>query len=204
MNAQARAPASVAEVVSWRVEGDLHRLTGAALTARARRVAGTLAAAGLTRGDVVAMLAWNGHRAVELALACAGAGIRLAVLDPCRHPDAIARSRVEAAARIVFFDLSFMPVVENIALRLAVAPRFVALAGPADMPGPAAIPDLLCYEALVASAPEGLACATRAPALFSLRPDDVVLAAAPMSGPEGSARVRAAAVRSTRCSPAKA
>lgn len=192
MNAPVRAPHPIAEIVSRRVEGDLHRLTGAELAARARRVAGALAAAGLARGDGVAALAWNGHRAVELALACGGAGIRLAALDPGRHPDAVVGVLDEAAPRFVFFDLSFMPFVESVAPRLAPAPRFVALAARADMPGPSAIPDLLCYEDLVGDAPEAVASAPAvAEARFALRPGDVVLAAAPMFEREGCDLVRA-------------
>ena len=70
------------EVVSRRVEGDLHRCSRAELTARARRVANALAAAGMAPGDGVATLAWNGHRHVELAFAACGSGAILHALDP--------------------------------------------------------------------------------------------------------------------------
>ena len=70
------------EVVSRRVEGDLHRCSRAELTARARRVANALAAAGIVPGDRVATLAWNGHRHVELAFAACGSGAILHALDP--------------------------------------------------------------------------------------------------------------------------
>ena len=70
------------EVVSRRVEGDLHRCSRAELTARARRVANALAAAGVVPGDGVATLAWNGHRHVELAFAACGSGAILHALDP--------------------------------------------------------------------------------------------------------------------------
>ena len=77
------------EVVSHRVEGDLHRCGRAGLTARARRVANALAAAGLVPGDRVATLAWNGHRHVELAFATCGSGAIVHALDPRLHPDRI-------------------------------------------------------------------------------------------------------------------
>jgi fatty-acyl-CoA synthase len=198
MDAPARAPHPRAEIVSRRVEGDLHRLTGAELVARVRRVAGALAAAGLAPGEAVAAIAWNGHRHVELALACAAGGIRIASLDP-GQPNAIVRVADEACARLVFFDLSFMPLVESIASRLALARAFVALAGRADMPGPPAIPSLLCYEELVDDAAEVAASAPAIPtARFDLRPEDVVLAGAPMFDRDGSDLVRAALAEPVR------
>ena len=68
------------------------------------------------------------------------------------HPDRIVRIADDARVRIVFFDLSFMPLVEEIAPRLATATTFVALTDRANMPAPATIWDLLCYEDVVAAA----------------------------------------------------
>src|SRR5215471_13690406 len=50
------------EIVSRRVEGDLHRQTYRQLGERARRMANALAARGMRFGDRVATLAWNGYR----------------------------------------------------------------------------------------------------------------------------------------------
>jgi fatty-acyl-CoA synthase len=200
MDGLAFAPPLVGEIVSRRVEGDLHRLSGIALTARVRRLAGALAAAGLRPGDRVAALAWNGHRAVELALVCAASCARLVAVDPEQHPDAIVRLADEAGARILFFDLSFMPLVESIAPRLAAARCSVALAGAADMPGPAAIPDLCCYEAMLDGEPQASACALPAndAARFAICPEDVVLVAEPMHRRDGADLVGAALLSPAR------
>jgi 3-(methylthio)propionyl---CoA ligase len=125
---------------------------GAEPTARSRRVANALDAAGVVPGDSVATLAWNGHRHVELAFAACGSGAILHALDPRLHPDRIVRIADDARVRIVFFDLSFMPLVEEIAPRLAAATTFVALTDRTNMPVPATIWDLLCYEDIVAEA----------------------------------------------------
>ena len=140
------------EVVSHRVEGDLHRCSRAELTARARRVANALAAAGLAPGDRVATLAWNGHRHVELAFATCGSGAIVHALDPRLHPDRIVGIADDARVRMLFFDLSFMPLVEEISPRLAAATTFIALTNRANMPVPATIRDLLCYEDVIAGA----------------------------------------------------
>ena len=50
------------EVVSRRVEGDVHRYTWGGVANRARQVANALDARQLAQGDRVATLAWNGYR----------------------------------------------------------------------------------------------------------------------------------------------
>jgi fatty-acyl-CoA synthase len=53
------------EIVSRRVEGDIHRYTYRDLAAR-RQLANALDAAGVPAGDRVATLAWNGYRHMEM------------------------------------------------------------------------------------------------------------------------------------------
>lgn len=148
------AARSGGEIVSYRVEGDLHRLTRAELAARARRLAGALAGAGLVAGDHIATLAWTGHRHLEIAFAAGGSGVIAQALDPGLHPDAIVRAALGSGARMVFFDLTFMPLIEEIAPRLPAATSFVALTDRAGMPIPPAEARLVCYEDLLAGAPD--------------------------------------------------
>ena len=54
------------EIVSRRVEGDIHRNTCKDLATRSRRMAKALAALGVENVDRVATLAWNGYRHMEL------------------------------------------------------------------------------------------------------------------------------------------
>ena len=75
------------EVVSRRVEGDLHRYTIRELAARTRRLANALARHGIGASDRVATLAWNGYRHFELYYAVSGAGAVLHTLNPRLHPD---------------------------------------------------------------------------------------------------------------------
>src|SRR5256885_8638221 len=55
-----------AEIVSRRVEGDIHRYTYRDLARRSRQLANTLDGLGLQPGDRVASLAWNGYRHMEI------------------------------------------------------------------------------------------------------------------------------------------
>ena len=54
------------EIVSRRVEGDIHRTNYKALATRSRQVANALDALKLAFSDRVATLAWNGYRHMEL------------------------------------------------------------------------------------------------------------------------------------------
>ena len=54
------------EVVSRRVEGDIHRTTYKDVARRARQVANALDGLKLAFSDRVATLAWNGYRHLEL------------------------------------------------------------------------------------------------------------------------------------------
>ena len=77
------------EIVSRRVEGDLHRTTYRDVAVRARRMANALAALGIGMSDRVATLAWNGYRHLELYYAVSGSGAVLHTVNPRLHPDQI-------------------------------------------------------------------------------------------------------------------
>jgi len=137
------------EIVSRRVEGDLHRTTYRALGQRARQLANALAALGVAHGDRVATLAWNGYRHMELYYAVSGSGAVLHTLNPRLHPDQVRWIVDHAEDRVLCFDLSFLPLVEAIAPHVSTVKAFVAMTDRARMPASSTIPNLLCYEDLL-------------------------------------------------------
>jgi fatty-acyl-CoA synthase len=139
------------EVVSRRVEGDIHRMTYRELAARSRRMANALAGLRIKSGDRVATLAWNGHRHMELYYAVSGSGAVLHTLNPRLHPDQVVYIADHAEDQVLFFDLTFLPLVEAIAHRVKTIKTFVAMTDRAHMPAESKIPNLLCYEELVAA-----------------------------------------------------
>jgi acyl-CoA synthetase (AMP-forming)/AMP-acid ligase II len=143
------------EVVSRRVEGDVHRMTFRDLANRSRRMANALAALGVQSGERVATLAWNGHRHLELYYAVSGSGSVLHTLNPRLHPDQVVWIADHAEDQVLFFDLTFLPLIEAIAPRVKTIRAFVAMTDAAHMPAATGIPNLLCYEDLVEkSSPE--------------------------------------------------
>jgi acyl-CoA synthetase (AMP-forming)/AMP-acid ligase II len=137
------------EIVSRRVEGDIHRTTYRELGRRARRLANALQALGIGFGDRVATLAWNGYRHLELYYAVSGSGAVLHTLNPRLHPDQVVWIADHAEDQVLFFDLSFLPLIEAIAPRVKTIKAFVVMTDRARLPAQSAIPNLLCYEDLV-------------------------------------------------------
>jgi 3-(methylthio)propionyl---CoA ligase len=137
------------EIVSRRVEGDIHRCTYRDLAARSRRMAKAIAALGVKPGDRVATLAWNGYRHMELYYAVSGSGAVLHTLNPRLHPDQVVYIADHAEDQVLFFDTTFLPLVEAVASRLKTVQKFVAMTDRAHMPKESKIAGLLCFEDLV-------------------------------------------------------
>jgi len=147
-----------AEIVSKTVEGAgkdgtgaVHRYTYREANARAKRVAQALAALGVKAGDRVGTLAWNGYRHYELYYGVSGSGAILNTVNPRLFPEQIAYICNHAENAVLFFDLTFLALVEKVAPSLTSVKRYVLMSDRAHMPAKTAIPGLLCYEELVAA-----------------------------------------------------
>jgi acyl-CoA synthetase (AMP-forming)/AMP-acid ligase II len=139
------------EIVSRRLEGDLHRYTYRDCHQRARRAAHALQGLGVKMGDRVATLAWNGYRHMEIYYAVSGSGAVLHTINPRLHPDQIAYIANHAEDQYLFFDLTFLPLIEAVAAQCTTVKGFVLMTDRDRMPLETKIPHLLCYEDLIAS-----------------------------------------------------
>ncbi|WP_233873395.1 3-(methylthio)propionyl-CoA ligase [Paraburkholderia adhaesiva] len=138
------------EIVSRRVEGDIHRYRYQDLAQRARRMANALASLGIAPGERVGTLAWNGYRHMELYFAVSGSGSVLHTLNPRLHADQLVYIIEHAHDRVVFFDLTFLPLIESVAPRVTSPKFFVAMCDRAHMPNDHSLGSrLLCYEDLI-------------------------------------------------------
>jgi 3-(methylthio)propionyl---CoA ligase len=137
------------EVVTRRVEGDIHRCTYRQVAARSRQMAKALAALGVKTSDRVATLAWNTYRHLELYYGVSGSGAVLHTINPRLHPDQIVYIADHAEDQVLFFDLTFLPLVQAVAGRCKTIKHFVAMTDRAHMPAEAKVANLLCFEELV-------------------------------------------------------
>ena len=144
------------EIVSRTVEGGIHRYTYADAGVRARRVANVLKGQGIVLGDTVATLAWNGYRHFELYYGISGIGAVMHTINPRLFPDQIAWIANHAEDKALFFDLTFLPLVEAIAPQLATCKVLVVMTDAAHMPKGSRLANLLCYEDLLAGASDQL------------------------------------------------
>ncbi|MFU8833932.1 long-chain fatty acid--CoA ligase [Roseovarius autotrophicus] len=138
-------------IVSARVEGDLHRQSYAQTLARAAGLAHALTALGMRTGDRVATLAWNGHRHVEMYYAISGMGAVCHTINPRLSREQLLYIIHHAGDRLLFLDLTFIPLIESLLSNLPEGLRFVILTDRAHMPETTL--DALCYEELLSAQP---------------------------------------------------
>jgi acyl-CoA synthetase (AMP-forming)/AMP-acid ligase II len=141
------------EIVSRRVEGDLHRYTYKDAAARSRQVANALDTLSLGFGDRVATLAWNGYRHFELYFGVSGSGRVLHTINPRLHPDQIAWIVNHAEDQVLCFDLSFLPLVQTVHARCPTIRHYVAMCDADKLPTDSGVPGLISYEAWMGAQP---------------------------------------------------
>jgi fatty-acyl-CoA synthase len=138
------------EIVSRRVEGDIHRYTYAQCEQRARRMASALTHLGAQPGERVATLAWNGYRHVEIYYAAGGMGSVVHTINPRLHPEQLAWIVNHAGDRFFAFDITFLPIIEAIAPHCPQVKAWIAMVDADRQPVSDKIPNLLNYETLMA------------------------------------------------------
>lgn len=135
------------EIVSRRVEGDIHRSSWRQIASRARQVANALDQEQLIFSDRVATLAWNGYRHLELYYGVSGSGRVLHTINPRLHPEQIAWIANHAEDQILCFDLTFLPLVQAVHAKCSTVKKWIALCDADKLPADSGIPNLVSYEA---------------------------------------------------------
>ena len=138
------------EIVSRTVEGPLHRYTYADAAVRAKKLAQALRRLGIGDGDRVATLAWNGYRHFELYYGVSGMGAVCHMVNPRLFSGQISYILNHAEDKIVFADLTFVQLLEEIAPEATSVKAFVVMTDEANMPD-TSLPNVHCYETLLAA-----------------------------------------------------
>ena len=138
------------EIVSRRVEGDIHRYTYRDLAARSRQLANALDKQGLAFSDRGASLAWNGYRHMEMYFGVSGSGRVLHTINPRLHPEQIAWIINHAEDQVLCFDMSFLPLVQAVHAKCPTVKKWVALCDADKLPADTGVPGLISYEAWIA------------------------------------------------------
>ncbi|MFE3837195.1 long-chain-fatty-acid--CoA ligase [Pseudogemmobacter sonorensis] len=136
------------EIVYREVDDSLCRYTYRDAHRRMKKLANALVRRGIRPGDRVATLAWNTHRHLELYYGISGIGAVLHTVNPRLFREQIRFIINHAENRVLFFDLSFLEMIEDLASELTTIETFVALAPRAALPD-SALP-LVSYEDFIA------------------------------------------------------
>jgi 3-(methylthio)propionyl---CoA ligase len=139
------------EIVSRRVEGDLHRYTYRDAARRCRQLANALDAIGLAAGERIGTLAWNGYRHFELYYGVAGSGRVVHTINPRLSPAQIVWIVNHAGDRMLCFDMSFLPIIKAVWRQCETVSQWVALCDADSLPADTGIEGLVSYDGMLAS-----------------------------------------------------
>jgi 3-(methylthio)propionyl---CoA ligase len=141
------------EIVSVRIEGDIHRTTYRETAKRVAQLAHGLKKIGVQEGDRVATLAWNGYRHFELYYGISGIGSVCHTINPRLSAEQMIYIVNHAEDRLLFVDLTFVPIIEKLREHLPADLRVVIMTDRAHMPE-TSLEDVLCYEEILDGEPE--------------------------------------------------
>lgn len=143
------------EIVSRAVEGPIHRTTYAEIDRRTRALADACGKRGIGTGSIVATMAWNTWRHLEVWYGLMGLGAIVHTLNPRLFEDQLVYIVSHAGDRWVFVDLTFVPLFERLQDRMPRIESFVILTGRDHMPAKTSLRNPVCYEDLIASGSDG-------------------------------------------------
>jgi acyl-CoA synthetase (AMP-forming)/AMP-acid ligase II len=137
------------EIVTRTTEGPIHRYNYGEAERRMRQLAKGLKRLGVAFGDRVATIAWNNYRHFELYFAVSGIGAVCHTINPRLFADQLQYIVNHAEDKVVFIDLTFVPIAEKMAGSWTSPRHYVIMTDRAHMPE-TTLPGALCYEELVA------------------------------------------------------
>lgn len=140
-------------ITSRRVEGDIHRYTYPEAAKRSKQLANALTGLGIQLGDRIGTLAWNGYRHYEVYFAVSGLGAITHTINPRLFPEQLIYIINHAEDRIIFTDLTFVPLLEKLAPQLPKLEKVVIMADADKMPE-TSLTNAVCYESLIADQPD--------------------------------------------------
>ena len=133
------------ELVTRGVEGPIRRSTLADMRSRSLRVAKALEAEGVQMSDRIATMAWNTDRHMEAWFGIMGSGAICHTLNPRLFSEQLDYIVNHAEDRIMFVDLTFLPLVEALKGRFSTVEKYIVLTDAEHMPD-TSLPGAIAYE----------------------------------------------------------
>ena len=137
------------QIISQRLEGDLHSYSYQQALARSKQLANALIRLGVKEGDRIGTLAWNGYRHFECYYAISGIGAICHTINPRLFGEQIEYIVQHAQDSYLLLDACFIPLLETISENLPSVKGFIILIDDEKMPETRLAP-VFNYERLIA------------------------------------------------------
>ena len=141
------------EVISRMVSGDIHRTNYEEVCIRSRKLASALEKDGYKKGDVIATLALNTYRHLEMYYGISGMGAICHTLNFRLHPEQAVYIINHADDKIIFCEVPFIPIMEGLKDQLPCVEKYIILCDEADMPE-TGLKNAISYEEYINSGDE--------------------------------------------------
>ena len=138
------------EMVTRSIEGPIRRYTYRDLHGRALQVAKALQKEGVGLGDRIATMAWNTDRHVEVWYGIMGLGAISHTVNPRLFAEQLVYIMNHAEDKLMFVDLTFVPVLEAIAAQCPSVKKYIILTDEEHMPE-TSLPNAHAYETWLAA-----------------------------------------------------
>ena len=142
------------EIVSVNTDGSQLRTNYREVQQRAMLLGSALRKRGMKKSDRIATIAWNNHRHLELYYGVAGSGMICHTINPRLFTEQLTYIVNHANDRMLFFDRTFIPLIEPLREQLACIEHYVLMEARDDTTAEDH-PWIEFYEDLIAEGVEG-------------------------------------------------
>jgi len=136
------------EIVTRKVEGDIHRTNYSEIHSRARKFSKALIKLGVKKSDVIGTLAWNTHRHLETWYGITGVGAIYHTLNPRLFLEQLEYIINHADNKYIIADITFVKILESIESKLSNVKGFIFLTDRNNMPE-TNLKNIFCYEEMI-------------------------------------------------------
>ena len=133
------------EVISRMVSGEVHRTNYEEVCIRSRKLASALEKDGYKNGDIIATLALNTYRHLEMYYGISGMGAVIHTLNFRLHPDQAVYIINHAEDKVIFVETPFIPMLESLEGQLKCVEKYIILCGESEMPN-TVLKNAISYE----------------------------------------------------------
>ena len=133
------------EVISRMVSGEVHRTNYEEVCIRSRKLASALEKDGYKNGDIIATLALNTYRHLEMYYGISGMGAVIHTLNFRLHPDQAVYIINHAEDKVIFVETPFIPMLESLEEQLKCVEKYIILCDESEMPN-TVLKNAISYE----------------------------------------------------------